>query len=110
MADALAAKITELPEQLQRSLTWDHGKEMAKHAEFTVATGVPVYFCDPRSPLATRLQREHQRTAPPIPVEEDRHVQHAPDRLDEIAAELNGRPRQTLEFLTPSEALTAALR
>lgn len=50
MADARAAKITELPEQLQRSLTWDHGKEMAKHAEFTVATGVPVYFCDPRSP------------------------------------------------------------
>src|SRR5947209_12500511 len=50
VADALAAKIVELPEQLRRSLTWDHGKEMAQHARFSVATGVPVFFCDPRSP------------------------------------------------------------
>jgi IS30 family transposase len=50
VADALAAKIVELPEQLCRSLTWDHGKEMAQHARFSVATGVPVFFCDPRSP------------------------------------------------------------
>ena len=50
VADALAAKITELPAQLRRSLTWDQGKEMAEHARFTIETGVPVYFCDPRSP------------------------------------------------------------
>jgi IS30 family transposase len=50
VADALAAKITELPTQLRRSITWDHGKEMAQHARFSIATGVPVYFCDPRSP------------------------------------------------------------
>jgi IS30 family transposase len=50
VTDALAAKIVELPDQLKRSLTWDHGKEMAQHARFTVATGVPVYFCDPYSP------------------------------------------------------------
>ena len=50
VADALAAKIVELPEQLRRSLTWDQGKEMAAHARFSVTTGVPVYFCDPRSP------------------------------------------------------------
>ena len=50
VADALAAKITELPIQLRRSITWDQGKEMAEHARFTVETGVPVYFCDPRSP------------------------------------------------------------
>ena len=50
VADALAAKITELPDQLRRSLTWDQGKEMAQHARFTIDTGVPVYFCDPRSP------------------------------------------------------------
>src|SRR5437762_10670409 len=49
VADALAAKIAELPDQLRRSLTWDQGKEMAQHARFSVATGVPVYFCDPRS-------------------------------------------------------------
>ena len=50
VADALASKITELPDQLRRSLTWDQGKEMAAHARFTIATDVPVYFCDPRSP------------------------------------------------------------
>ena len=50
VADALAGKITELPAQLRRSLTWDQGKEMAAHARFSVETGVPVYFCDPRSP------------------------------------------------------------
>ena len=50
VADALAAKIVELPEQLRRSLTWDQGKEMADHVRFSIKTGVPVYFCDPRSP------------------------------------------------------------
>jgi IS30 family transposase len=67
VADALAAKISELPAQLRRSLTWDQGKEMAQHSRFTVASGVPVFFCDPRRPLAARHQREHQRSAPPIP-------------------------------------------
>jgi transposase InsO family protein len=50
VADALADAITGLPSQLRRSLTWDQGKEMAEHARFSVATGVPVYFCDPHSP------------------------------------------------------------
>jgi IS30 family transposase len=50
VADALASKITELPDQLRRSLTWHQGKEMAAHARFTIDTDIPVYFCDPRSP------------------------------------------------------------
>jgi IS30 family transposase len=50
VADALAAKITELPAERWRSLTWDQGKEMAQHARFSVETGLPVYFCDPHSP------------------------------------------------------------
>jgi IS30 family transposase len=50
VADALADAVTTLPEQLRRSITWDQGKEMAEHARFSVASGVPVYFCDPRSP------------------------------------------------------------
>ena len=50
VADALAEAITSLPSQLRRSITWDQGKEMAGHARFSVATGVPVYFCDPHSP------------------------------------------------------------
>ncbi|MEO7429442.1 MAG: IS30 family transposase [Acidimicrobiales bacterium] len=110
VADALAAKITELPEQLRRSITWDHGKEMARHAEFTIATGVPVYFCDPRSPWqrgsnenTNGLLRQY------LPKKTDLRAV-TPEQLDDIAAELNERPRQTLEFLSPSEALTAALQ
>jgi IS30 family transposase len=66
VADALASCIRVLPAQLRRSLPWDHGKEMAAHPRLTIDTDVPVYFCDPRSPWATRQQREHQRAAPPI--------------------------------------------
>ena len=62
VADALAAKITELPEQLRRSLTWDQGKEMAAHAKFSVQTGVPGLFLRPAQSLAAGQQREHQRS------------------------------------------------
>jgi len=110
VADALAAKIVELPEQLRRSLTWDQGKEMASHVRFTDETGVPVYFCDPRSPWqrgsnenTNGLLRQYfpKRT-------EISHYTQA--ELDDVAAELNGRPRQTLGFKTPSQALDEALR
>jgi IS30 family transposase len=110
VADALAEKIVELPEQLRRSLTWDQGKEMASHARFTVKTGLPVYFCDPRSPWqrgsnenTNGLLRQYfpKRT-------EISHYTQA--ELDAVAAELNGRPRQTLGFKTPSHALDEALR
>jgi len=110
VADVLAAKIVELPEQLRRSLTWDQGKEMAQHARFSINSGVPVYFCDPRSPWqrgsnenTNGLLRQY------LPRKTDmRTVTQA--ELDVIAAELNGRPRQTLDFMTPSEALDEALR
>jgi IS30 family transposase len=110
VADALAKKIVELPEQLRRSLTWDQGKEMASHARFTDETGVPVYFCDPRSPWqrgsnenTNGLLRQYfpKRT-------ELSHYTQA--ELDDVAAELNGRPRQTLGWKTPSEALDEALQ
>ena len=110
VADALAEKIVELPERLRRSLTWDQGKEMAAHARFTVKTGLPVYFCDPRSPWqrgsnenTNGLLRQYfpKRT-------EISHYTQA--ELDAVAAQLNGRPRQTLGFKTPSHALDEALR
>jgi IS30 family transposase len=107
---ALAAAVTQLPEQLRRSLTWDQGKEMAEHIKFTVDTGVTVYFCDPRSPWqrgsnenANGLLRQYLSRGADL----HRFDQAA---LDAIAAELNGRPRQTLGFKTPSEALAEALR
>jgi transposase, IS30 family len=61
--DVLVPLIGTLPEHLRGSLTWDQGCEMAAHKQFTVATGVPVYFCDPHSPLPARVEREHQRPA-----------------------------------------------
>jgi IS30 family transposase len=106
---ALAAAVARLPEQLRRSLTWDQGKEMAEHTKFTVDTGVAVYFCDPRSPWqrgsnenTNGLLRQYLSRGADL----RRFDQVA---LDAIAAELNGRPRQTLGFKTPSQALAEAL-
>jgi IS30 family transposase len=107
----LTAAVLGLPEQLRRSLTWDHGREMAEHTQFTVDTGVQVYFCDPRSPwqrganenTTNGLLRQY------LPKGADlRQLDQA--ALDGIAAELNGRPRQTLGFKTPSQVLAEALR
>jgi IS30 family transposase len=109
VADALAAKITTLPEQLRRSITWDHGKEMAQHERFSVDTGVAVYFCDPRSPWqrgtnenTNGLLRQY------FPKRTDLRV-HSQADLDAVATELNDRPRQTLGWKSPSQALDEAL-
>jgi IS30 family transposase len=109
VADALSAKIAELPTQLRRSLTWDQGTEMARHARFTVATGVPVYFCDPHSPWqrgsnenTNGLLRQYFPKRRPLPLDQA--------ELDAVADELNGRPRQTLGWQSPSQALDQALR
>ena len=110
VADALAAKIVELPDQLRRSITWDQGKEMAQHARFSIETGVPVYFCDPRSPWqrgsnenTNGLLRQY------LPKRSDLNA-HSQADLDTVAAELNDRPRQTLRWRSPSQALDEALR
>jgi IS30 family transposase len=107
---ALTAATTRLPRSLCRSLTWDHGKEMAEHARFTADTGVPVFFCDPPSPWqrasnenANGLLRQY------LPRTIDLRGFGQGD-LDGIAAALNGRPRQTLGFQTPSQVLAEALR
>ena len=106
---ALAAKITTLPDALRQSLTWDQGKEMADHVRFSVDTGVHVYFCDPKSPWqrgsnenTNGLLRQYlPRTTDLAAV-----TQHD---LDLIAASLNGRPRQTLNWLKPSEKFAEAV-
>jgi IS30 family transposase len=110
VADTLAARITTLPDQLRRSLTWDQGKEMAEHAGFSIDTGVTVYFCDPRSPWqrgtnenTNGLLRQY------FPKRSDLKT-HTQADLDHVAAELNNRPRQTLGWMSPSEALDEALR
>lgn len=110
VANALAAAITTLPQQLAKSLTWDLGHEMAQHQRFTIATGVQVFFCDPKSPWqhgsnenTNALLRQY------LPRRLDFRTLTQAD-FDAIAQELNERPRQTLKFKTPSQALAEALR
>jgi IS30 family transposase len=110
VADALAAKIVELPAQLRRSLTWDQGKEMAAHAQFSVKTGVPVFFCDPRSPWQRGSNENTNGLLRQYFPKRTEIAHFTQTDLDDVAAELNDRPRQTLGWRSPSQALDEALR
>jgi IS30 family transposase len=103
--DAVAKAITTLPDQLRRSLTWDQGAEMAQHAALRVEAGIDVYFCDPRSPWqrgtnenTNGLLRQY------FPKGTDLSL-HGAVELDAVALALNTRPRKTLGWRTPAEAL-----
>jgi IS30 family transposase len=107
--DAIASAIVTLPEQLRRSLTWDQGAEMAQHARLRVQTGLPVYFCDPQSPWqrgsnenTNGLLRQYFPRSTDL-------ARHDAEDLAAVAAALNGRPRKTLSWRTPAEALSEYL-
>lgn len=103
--DAIAAKIATLPEQLGKSLTWDQGAEMAQHAQLRIETGLAVYFCDPRSPWQRGTNENTNgllRQYFPKGTDISRYCER---ELDAVAATLNGRPRKTLGWETPAEAL-----
>jgi len=109
VARALARQVLKLPAELRKTLTWDRGTEMARHAEFSIQTNVSVYFCDPRSPWqrgsnenTNGLLRQY------FPKGTDLSG-HSQAKLDRIARRLNGRPRETLGALTPAEKLEQVL-
>jgi transposase, IS30 family len=106
---AMRDAIGTLPAELARTITWDQGKEMSCHAGFTIATGIPVYFCDPHAPWqrgsnenTNGLLRQY------LPKGTDLSI-HSAEDLARIAASLNNRPRKTLGFMKPSEKLAELL-
>jgi IS30 family transposase len=106
---ALSEHVRKLPATLRRSLTWDRGLEMAKHKEFTVATDVQVYFCDPQSPWqrgsnenTNLLLRQYFPRGTDL-------SSISQEQLDQVELLLNQRPRKTLGFETPASKLQASV-
>ncbi|WP_193336090.1 IS30 family transposase [Devosia beringensis] len=107
---ALAERIGRLPEELRRSLTWDQGKEMARHESFTVATDLQVYFCDPRSPWQRGSNENTNGLLRQYFPRATNFSQVSQAQLDDIALRLNQRPRKTLDFETPADRLQKVLQ
>jgi len=105
----MQSAITSLPEQLQRSITWDQGREMSSHERFTIDTGIQIYFCDPHSPWqrganenTNGLLRQYMPKGTDLSL-------HSAEGLALIADSLNRRPRKALGFMTPVEKLAEVL-
>jgi IS30 family transposase len=109
MKDALAATITTLPEQLRRSLTWDRGKEMSAHAQFKAETGLPVFFADPQSPWQRGTNENTNGLLRQYFPKGTDLARWSSEEIEAVAATLNNRPRKTLGWKTPAEALNEQL-
>ena len=109
VADAMIGKIKELPDQLRRTLTWDQGHEMAAHARISIDAGIDIFFCDPHSPWqrgsnenTNGLLRQYFPKGTDL-------SKHSARYLNEVAAELNNRPRKRYGFHSPAQVLDRLL-
>lgn len=110
VVDALIELVKRLPQDMMRTLTWDRGTELAQHARFTVASDVKVYFCDPRSPWqrgtnenTNGLLRQYLKRTEDLSV-------YSQEQLDDIARQLNTRPRETLDWRFPVDVLNETIK
>lgn len=107
--DALIQAVSALPAHLRRSLTWDQGSEMHLHSEFSTATDMPVYFCDPGSPWQRGSNENTNGLLRQYLPQSTDLARDGPEELDAVAAELNSRPRKTLRWETSAERLAKLL-
>ena len=110
MKNALAATMTTLPEQLRRSLTWDRGKVLSAHAAFKIETGIPVYFCDPQSPWQRGTNENTNGLLRQYFPKGTDLSRWSTDEIAAVAHTLNSRPRKTLGWRTPAEAMAEVLK
>jgi len=108
--NALTATVQRLPDHLWQSLTWDQGREMAQHVQFSVDTGVDVYFCDPNSPWQRGTNENTNGLLRQYFPKGTDMAKLTQEDLDQAAYSLNTRPRQTLGGMTPSDKLAETLR
>jgi IS30 family transposase len=109
VAQALGQHVQVLPSELRRSLTWDRGLEMRKHKDFTLASQMQVYFCDPQSPWQRGTNENTNGLLRQYLPKATNLSSWSQEQLNEIALRLNQRPRKTLNFRIPAEVLSSSV-